>query len=297
MSTTVRTQASYDLHLHTYWSYDATAEPAYYLQRAAALGMRCLAITEHHSLDSQEEVLAAAGGYPQVRILRAAELTVNTSIGAVDLVCLGFPEVLPDALQRVLDRYHRWQREYGAAICRGMQALGFDYTDQHRTALLGSYRPARALAVQGTTHVRNQVQRSYFLQRGFIHVPEEYVPLIGRVRREHGLPPYPPVEEVVPVVHAAGAIVSIAHPTEDFGGADRKRMDTLRVECQLDGIECAHTAVPPDLTPVYRRYCLEHNLLSTAGSDCHTREDIDQTLGRHGGPEAWLDELLERLAK
>jgi predicted metal-dependent phosphoesterase TrpH len=297
MGTTARTQASYDLHLHTYWSYDATAEPAYYLQHAAALGMRCLAITEHHNLDSQGDVFAAAAAYPQVRILRAAELTVNTSIGAVDLVCLGFPEVLPDTLQRLLDRYHQWQREYGAAVCRGMQALGFDYTDQDRVALLGAYRPAQTLAVQGTTHVRNQVQRSYFLHRGFIRTQEEYAPLIDRVRREHGSPPYPPVEEVSPVVHAAGALVSIAHPKEDFGGADRKRMDTLRDECQLDGIECAHTRVPPELTPIYRQYCLEHRLLSTAGSDCHTREDIDNTLGRHGGQEAWLDELLERLAK
>ena len=51
-----RRQATYDLHLHTYWSYDALANPEAHFVRARALGMRCIAITEHHLIDSQDEV-------------------------------------------------------------------------------------------------------------------------------------------------------------------------------------------------------------------------------------------------
>ena len=50
----------------------------------------------------------------------------------------------------------------------GLQALGHDYTTAHREALLRTYRPAQTLTVQGLTHVKNQVQRDYFVERGFI---------------------------------------------------------------------------------------------------------------------------------
>ena len=50
----------YDLHLHTYWSYDATANPENYFRRAREIGVRCLAIADHHVLDSLEEVMEIA---------------------------------------------------------------------------------------------------------------------------------------------------------------------------------------------------------------------------------------------
>ena len=80
----------YDLHLHTYWSYDATTHPENYFKRARELGVRCLAVADHHILDSLEEVLEIAQDYPDVRTIPAAELSVTTSLGAVDLLCYGF---------------------------------------------------------------------------------------------------------------------------------------------------------------------------------------------------------------
>lgn len=288
--------ASYDLHLHTWWSYDATANPAHYLRRARERGMRCLAITEHHGLFSREDVQRAAQDYPEIQVIPAAEFTVTTSSGAVDLVCLGFRAELPAALEQLLQRYRRWQREYGQGVVAGMQALGHPFREEDHLRLLESYRPRHVLDRLGPTRIRNEVLRNHFLQRGFIAASDRYVPLIGQIEQMGFLPAYPAVCEVVPVVHAAGALVAIAHPSGYFQRDNRERMDALREECRLDGIECAHPSTPPELVPVYRRYCLEHGLLSTAGSDCHTDADADTMLGMHGGHEAWLDELLERLS-
>jgi predicted metal-dependent phosphoesterase TrpH len=105
------------------------------------------------------------------------------------------------------------------------------------------------------------------------------------------------VQDVVPAVKEAGLLVVIAHPSMYFDGAKRELMDRLRVECSLDGLECAHPAVPAEYWPVYRAYCVEHGLVSTAGTDCHTDEEVRKLLGRHGGEEAWLGEFLERLGK
>ena len=288
--------ARYDLHLHTWWSYDATAEVEAHFQRALELGIECIAITDHHHLDSLPFVLEMAKRFPEVRAIAAAELSVTTSLGAVDLLCYNLSTRIADSpLGPVVARYHEWQREVGAAVSAGMCQLGYPYPDEVRLELLRTYRPEEAIELQGGTHVNNSVQRKFFLKQGFISREEEYPGLIARVAKTVTIPPYPAVEEVVEAVHAANGLVAIAHPQGYFGGADPQRMDRLREECRFDGIECAHPAIAPEYTPVYREYCLRHGLFSVGGSDAHTADDIQAMMGRHGGEGAWLDEFIERI--
>ncbi|HTL52219.1 MAG TPA: PHP domain-containing protein [Planctomycetota bacterium] len=290
-----RPAAPYDLHLHTYWSYDAEAAPELHFRAARDRGVKVIAITEHHVLDSQAEVREVAVRYPEVRCIAAAELTVTTSIGAVDLLCYGFPATISPALQKVLEAYHAWQRNYGAALSSAVRTMGYPYSDADRLALLRTYRPEKAIAVQGNTHVQNSRHDQYFIARGFVKDAKQVKQFRRRIQEVGNLPAYPSVREVVPAVKAAGALVVIAHPHGYFNFGDEARMDQLRVECQLDGIECAHLAVPMEFTPVYRAYCVKHGLVSTGGSDSHTQEDIDRTFGRHGGDAGWLEEFLGRL--
>ncbi|MCZ7647762.1 MAG: PHP domain-containing protein [Planctomycetota bacterium] len=287
--------AAYDLHLHTCWSYDATAEPEAHFRRARELGVQVIAITEHHVLDSQPELRALAEQYPEVRCIPSAELTVTTSIGPVDLLCYGFPAEPTPELRRVLERYHEWQRAYGAGLSRAVRALGHEYSDAQRLELLRSYRPERCIAAQGATHVKNQIHNAYFIARGFAKDEADVQAFRARMQRAVELPPYPRVAEVVPAVKACGALVAIAHPHGYFKAGDERRMDALREECALDGIECAHQGVPPEFTPRYRAYCERHGLFSTGGSDSHSQEDIDRRFAGHGGGAAWLAEFLERL--
>ena len=296
MKTSDRPPAPYDLHLHTFWSYDASAHIENHFKRARQLGVRCLAITEHHVLDSLAYVLECAVGYPEVKTIPSAELTVTTSIGAVDLLCYGFPHTFTPELQGLLDNYHAWQRAAGAAKSKALGAIGHKFRDDDRLELLKTYRPSEVIAVQGNTHVKIQVLRDYCLDRGFIANAEQYDELMARAHKEVPFPLYPRVEDVVPIVKAVGAKVAIAHPHGYFESGDRARMDALRRECQLDGIECAHFLVPPEFTSIYREYCVEHGLFSVGGSDCHTDEDIQEYFASHGGDEEWLDEFLACLS-
>lgn len=288
-------RALYDLHLHTCWSYDAMATVAELFQAADDLGVRYLAITEHHLIDSVPEAKAVAARHPNVVYIPGAELTVHCSVGAVDMVCLGFTDAAIAALAEVWEAYHEWQREYGAAVCAGMQAAGFDYTDAHREELLRSYRPPEALAVQGMTHVANKMQRAYFIERGFIETPEQYGEVLAEAGKLVARPDYPAADFVLPRVKATGALVIIAHPTRYFLEDNRERMDLLREELLLDGVECAHHGVPEHLTPVYRAYCEQHGLVSSGGSDTHWCEDVRDKVGHHIGPDEWWPEIEERL--
>ena len=295
MNNSAPPKARYDLHLHSYWSYDAMVAIEDHFKRAHQLGVRYLAITDHHIMDAFPQVLECATRYPEIRAILAAEITVTTSLGGIDLLCYGFPRQLTPPLQELADFHRDWQRATGAAWSAGLQALGYDFGDAARLALLETYRPAEVIALQGNTHVKNGVLADFCVERGFIASSEDYFDLKVRMRQAVPFPPYPPVEEVVPVLKEAGIKVAIAHPHGYFNQGDRMRMDKLRLECQLDGIECAHRQVPPEFTPIYRAYCLEHGLFSVAGSDSHTLGDIRELFAAHGGADEWLDEFLDGL--
>lgn len=288
-------RASYDLHLHTCWSYDAMVTAEELFAAAGSAGVRRIAITDHHVMDGLPEAIEVAARYPGVVLVLGAELTVTASIGAVDMVCLGFTPGAIEALAPVRDAYHEWQREYGAALCAGVRALGFDYSDRRREELLESYRPARTLAAQGATHVANKMQRAWFIERGFIATEDEYGPLLAEAGRLVPRPDYPAAEFVLPGVKREGALVAIAHPTRYFQQDNRERMELLREELLLDGVECAHPGVPEGLTPIYRAWCEEHGLVSTGGSDLHWHEDVTAGIGRHIGPDEWWAEVEARL--
>ncbi|MEX0886656.1 MAG: PHP domain-containing protein [Phycisphaeraceae bacterium] len=288
--------ASYDLHLHTCFSYDGQAQAAEHFARARELGVGVIAITEHHNMDSLDEVRDAAARSPGVRAIPAAELTVTTSsFGNVDLLCYGLPIAPRGKLEAVLHAYHDWQREAGAKLSAGLVALGCDFDDARRLELLKTYRPERAIARQGATHVKNGVLRDYVIERGWADDEGGYGELMRRAHEAVTPPPYPDPAMVADAVHDVGGVVAIAHPQRYFQGADRERMDALRIECGLDAIECAHPSVEPEYGAVYEAYCGEHGLLCVAGSDCHDTRAVERNFARHGGKAGWAEALLERL--
>jgi predicted metal-dependent phosphoesterase TrpH len=296
------TYASYDLHLHTCWSYDAVAPVEYYFRRARELKLRYIAIAEHFTMDSLPEILEVAEKYPDVRFIPAAELTATNSLGAMDMVCLGLPTKIPPYLAEVFDLFRQWQRDYSNATALAMEKLGKDYSLETRMRLLRSYRPEHVLKSQGLTNLQNGIRRKYFLEQGLIERDDQYGELQERLRELAEFPSYPTASEVLPAVRQAGGIVILAHPTHYFQRDNLTRMDTLREELALDGIECAHDMIPPELTPFYREYCVKHGLLSSAGSDSHADPadnphgiGVQHEMARHIGEDAWLEEILDRL--
>lgn len=290
--------AEYDLHLHSHWSYDACAPVEYYFQLASQFQPRAIAITEHFTMDSLPDVVAASKKYPDVRFIAGAEMTVLTSAGSIDMVCLGLPLDTPPELEALFDRYRQWQHKIGKAISEAWKKLGIDYTEEERLFLLRQYRAEKNIAKQGVTHVNNTVQTAYWKKRGMIAEGED---LYEKLKMSE-FPKYPAASEVLPVIRKHGGVIFIAHPLYYFKRDDVKTMDALREELGFDGIECAHTMIPPELTSVYRKYCLEHKLLSSGGSDCHSDPphyhfniSTECEFRRHCGESAWLDEILERV--
>jgi 3',5'-nucleoside bisphosphate phosphatase len=286
---------SADLHLHSHWSFDGEQSVEEVFAYAKERQLKAIALTEHHTLDSAAEASQVALRYLGIRYVRSAEITVTCSIGKVDLLCYGFPNVLPASLKSILEEYRCWQREYATGIVRGVQALGLQYTSDDHVRLVSSFRYAPAVNVQGMTHVCNERWKNHFLQRGFIRSEEEYAPFMEQVRMKGKPPHIPCVDRVLPAIKQAGVLIFIAHPVRYFKICNQSRMDQLREELSLDGVECIHPAVTPELSRSYRAYCIRHKLLSSGGSDCHNASQRGRYLGRFGTPEEWWREIAGRL--
>ena len=288
---------SYDLHLHTHWSYDAFNSLESCFQHARSRGVRCIAVTDHMVLDGADRLEEAGRGYPDVRAIPAAEFTVSTPHRSrVDLLCFGLQRDDSGLLAGVLEIYRDFQRETGEARWKGLDALGLDVTGEDYLQLLRSYRPATVVDVQGVTDCQIDVWLGFLRGRGLISSPDELRPLMERMEEKVSVPPFPGVESVVPPLKQSGALVALAHPYRYVGG-DEAMIDAYVDTCQADGMECAHGSVPPELTPRYRQYCIGHGLFSTGGSDAHDERDLRINFARHHGEEEWLDEFLERLER
>ncbi|KKR04405.1 MAG: PHP domain protein [Candidatus Uhrbacteria bacterium GW2011_GWF2_39_13] len=259
--------ASYDLHLHTFWSYDGCTSVEYYFQRALELKLRAIAITEHFTMDSLPDIITASKKYPAVRFIPSVEMTVTCSVGAVDILCFGMPLEIPTEIEEIFERYRQWQRDCGEAFSRGMTELGFNYSKNERLKLLKKYRPANVIEKQGVTHVYGQ--SAYFINAGYIKSGDDAKLLKEKIR----IPEYPQAREILPAFKRCGALIAIAHPTHYFNRNDIERMDELRDELSFEGIECAHDLIPMELTHFYRDYCLKHGLFSSGGSDSHSDPD------------------------
>lgn len=293
--------ASFDFHLHSCWSYDATAPVEDYFIMAEKLGVSHIAVTDHHQMDSLPEAVEAAKKHPEINYIPGAELTVHSPKGTFDMVCLGLPLVPTPELQQVFAAYHNWQRQYGDALCALLSCEGYPYCRQERESLLRRYRPPRTIDVQGITHVQNTLQNDYLVNEKKLFADVEAKNNVIS-NSSLTLPDYPEYDMVIPAVKRAGGLVFIAHPQGYFRKDDLYRMDELREMLDFDGIECAHPSIAQELTPFYRRYCLEHNLLSSAGSDAHSTPECQYQFcphcrfATHIGEKRYVEEILERIS-
>jgi hypothetical protein len=102
------------------------------------------------------------------------------------------------------------------------------------------------------------------------------------------VPKYPLfLEDASSLVHNAGGIVVLAHPSDPHGTSMAKLSGMLSEQTKiiehymlpyLDGIECWHSRNDPQTTNHYVTFAKKHGLVMTGGSDCHQKPVIMGTV-------------------
>jgi predicted metal-dependent phosphoesterase TrpH len=243
-----------DLHLHSTAS-DGRCTPRELVDRVAAAGITVMAVTDHDTMASVDDVQACAAA-------RGIETIPGIEITAVedgrDVHVLGY--FLNQAEPRLLE-FLRTQRETRVTRVRAIAArlaelgvpieLGVILEEAERNRARSIGRPQVARALQRAGHVAD--------------TKEAFDRFLNSAGPAFVSRPGSPPDVVIGIVHGAGGVASLAHP-------GRTRIDS-RIEALaiagLDALEVYHSDHDASDVQRYGRMASELGLLMTGGSDFH----------------------------
>jgi predicted metal-dependent phosphoesterase TrpH len=243
-----------DLHLHTTAS-DGRATPGELVGFAAEAGLTVMSVTDHDTTAAVADVtsLAAARGIEAV-----SGIEITAVLGGRDVHMLGY---FYDAHDPAFGAFLQAQRQariarVDAIVTRLAELkMPIDFTARIDAARRGMgpslARPHVARAMVAAGHVKD-VREAF--DRWLSEGRPAYVERSG-----------PAPAAVIAAVHAAGGVVSLAHP-------GRTRVDhaiPAMVAAGLDAIEVFHSDHDEAQRLRYGAMAAEHRLLVTGGTDFH----------------------------
>ena len=243
-----------DLHLHTTAS-DGRCTPLELVDRVAAAGITVMAVTDHDTMASVDEVQALAKA-------RGIEAIPGIEITAVedgrDVHVLGY--FLNPAEPRLLE-FLRSQRETRVKRVRAIAA---------RLAELGVPIDLQALLEEAARHQGRSIGRPQIaraLQRAghVADTKEAFDRFLNNDGPAFVSRPGSPPEVVIGIIHRAGGVASLAHPGRTRIDA---RIKALAI-AGLDALEVYHSDHDDAAIQRYERMASDLGLLMTGGSDFH----------------------------
>jgi predicted metal-dependent phosphoesterase TrpH len=242
-----------DLHVHSTAS-DGRYAPEEIVARAAGLGIRYLALTDHDSVDGIARAVAAAGAFPRLTFIPGVEVSTDVPEGEIHILGYFIDYARPELADRL--KNFRDSREGRA---RGMvdklAGLGINI----------DYKRVREIAGDGAIGRPHLAQA--MLEKGYIeNFKEAFDKYIGRegpayVEREKMTP-----EEAVGLVRRSGGIPVLAHP---FTVKEPGKWAAELKKAGLVGIEAYYKDNTPETTEATLKIAEENNLVATGGTDFH----------------------------
>ena len=241
-----------DLHMHSTFS-DGRYTPTQLVDTAVSKGICVMAITDHDSWNGIEEARAAAARHNgKIRVLTGVELGTQYEDDAVHI--LGYHVSMEcEALHKKMNemRHAREHRLY--AMLEKLDKLGYhvevDACDPKNRAV-GRPHVAKALVAKGYFDSVQAVFDALLRRGGPAYVPQPK------------LSPH----EAVALIHEAGGIAVLAHPSEL---EDWTLPERLLSEEPFDGIEVWHPSADAEAREHWLKLAQERGLLTSGGSDFH----------------------------
>lgn len=243
----------YDLHVHTTAS-DGTLSPEEVLRRAARVGLKGIAITDHDTVGGLKPAREFLLSNPlPLELIPGIEL--NTEVGSSEVHILGY--FIDDSNQALLTRLNHIResrRERAMKMVEKLANLGFDISYERVDSLAGG-------DLIGRPHIARAL-----IEKGYVSsIKEAFQRYIGQgrpayVQRYKFLP-----EEAVELIRAAGGLSFLAHP----GLIAEPKWIGRVIAYGINGLEVYYPEHHPDQMRSYLDLVREHGLLVCGGSDFH----------------------------
>lgn len=257
-----------DLHLHTVASDGAwTAQEV--VVAAAARRLNLMAITDHDSVDANDEAIRYAAG-AGIKVVRGVELSAQWSGVSVHIVGLNLDADCSE-LNTALADVRAMRRERALAIASAFDDIG----------ITGTYAGALSYASADDRISRTHFAR-YLVAKGHCTHPGE---VFARYMKP-GKPGYVPtqwmsIDRAVSLIHSAHGSAVLAHPArydlQWHGGATQ----LLRAfkDVQGDAIEVICAAHTPADWSNYAAFCRSYGFKASLGSDFHSPRESRLAIG------------------
>lgn len=278
-----------DLHLHSTCS-DGALTPVELAPLAAQAGLRAIALADHDNLDGIV-VLRSAAADLGLEVLSGVELSVVWRDWR-DIHLLGYafnpahPPLVAALQEFQLFRASRNQQIVARVNERlleaGHQEINFSRVRELAEGTIG--RPHIALALHEAGLVKS-VEEAFKTYLVACNVPKRYFP----------------ISEAIDLLHSAGGVAVLAHPT--FITRDREAFRALLdelVELGLDGLEVYSSGCTRQDSDWYLTEARRRDLLVTGGSDFHGLPGEAPVIGSGGGqriPYRCVEEIHQRAAR
>lgn len=277
-----------DLHVHTSAS-DGTLSPEEVVRKAKAMGLGCLAITDHDTLDGIQEAIEA-GDSLGMMVISGLEMSVDLEQGrSFHLLVYGLDggkSGFGDFLREI--RLRRAERN--SALLEKLRSLGFpidpeEVIEEGDRAKMGRPHIARAMVKKGYVRSMEEAFSKFLGKGGKAYIPKKR----------------PCYREAMRIVREEGGVPVLAHP--HTMGTDRPMELEIWIGKLLReglmGVEVLYPDGPFQLRRFLLELCERRGLLKTGGSDFHGALKPEIELGFGKGdlrvPMSWAEELKERI--
>ena len=244
-----------DLHMHSTFS-DGRYTPTMLVEEAAAKGLAVIALTDHDSWNGVAEAKAAAARLGQVRVLTGVELGTQYEDDSVHI--LGY-HVSTDcvALREKMDELRHGRERRLEKMVAKLHSLGYPIQVEACDPLnraVGRPHVAKALVAAGYFRTVQEVFDALLHRGGPAYVPQPK------------LSPAAAVE----LIHQAGGIAVLAHPSEL---SDSTLPERLLGQVPFDGLEVYHPSADKEAQAKWLQLARALGLMVSGGSDFHAIAD------------------------
>ncbi|MBY0756985.1 PHP domain-containing protein [Clostridium sardiniense] len=268
-----------DFHVHTSAS-DGVISPQKVVDRAYRNGVSILAITDHDTVNGLPEAINEAK-IKDIKIIPAVEFSCNHNNESIHL--LGFfkdDSYKSKEFLEILDSIKRRRILRAEEMVKKLYdifEIKIDFKDvlKYGESVIARPHIAKAIMDAGYPYTQDYIFDNFIGKDRPAYVPTNKIT----------------IKEGIDILHKFNAIVVLAHPIliknsplEEF------------LKFDLDGIEAVYFLNSKEDEEFLLSFAREHNLLVTAGSDCHGDFINDK---RHGdiGDMSLDDDLLGKLMK
>jgi len=276
-----------DLHIHSRYS-DGTLEVLEILEHADQLKLTTISVTDHENCKAYNELNNIdIKKYFSGRIIPGIELKSGYQNQVIDI--LGYDidctkmnnnlaECYGDASRekiqtKQLREFYEYGEKYGLVLT-SMDSLVWDKSREWASIVF--YEEMKK-------HIENESKLPGDLWQSFINFKRNYYNKKGAMFYIDRSKDYPPIDNIIEIIHKSGGLAFIAHIYEYAWIQDKLEfLKNITEKFDVDGVECYYNSFSKQQTDGLIKFCEANNLLMSGGSDYHgeNRPEIKIGVGR-----------------